>query len=77
MAGWALTRRVLPDLELGAEIYHSTPELRDGRSSTGLGVGAVYDLNETYHLLASYGPGIQNAAQTDRMTWYAALEFTF
>jgi hypothetical protein len=76
-AGWALTRHVLPDLDIGAEIYHSTPDVQDGRQSTGLGVGAVYDLSETYHLLASYGPGIQNATATDRMTWYTALEFTF
>ena len=77
IAGWALTRRVLPDLTLGPEIYHSTPDTRGGRASTGIGFGAIYDLSDTYHLLASYGPGIQNAAETDRMTWYAALEFTF
>ena len=51
--------------------------LPDSAGATGLGVGAIYDLSETYHLLASYGPGIQNAAETDRMTWYTALEFTF
>ena len=77
VAGWALTRHVLPNLEIGAEIYHATPDMRDERQSTGMGVGAIYDLNETYHLLASFGPGIQNAAETNRMTWYAALEFTF
>src|ERR1700733_4044205 len=77
IAGWALSRQVLSNLEIGAEIYHSTPYVQGGRQSTGLGVGAIYDISKTYRLLASYGPGIENAAQTDRMTWYTALEFTF
>jgi len=28
-------------------------------------------------LMASAGPGIQNAAEADRYTWYAALLVTF
>jgi hypothetical protein len=75
--GWAVTRQVLPDLNLGVEIYHQTADERGGKASTGVGAGAVYDLSINYHLLVSYGPGIQNASQTDRYTWYAALETTF
>jgi hypothetical protein len=76
-AGWALTRKVLPGLTLGAEIYHQTADTHGGKASTGLGFGATYDLSENYHLMASYGPGIQNAAETDRRSWYAALLMTF
>ncbi|MGH6871034.1 MAG: transporter [Rhizomicrobium sp.] len=75
--GWALTRQVLPRLQLGAEIYHQTAEMRGGRAMTGIGAGAIYDLSDRYHLMASYGPGIQNAAATDRASWYAAMLFTF
>jgi hypothetical protein len=75
--GWALTRKLTDTLEVGAEIYHSTPALRGGKPSTGLGLGADYELSEHYHLLASFGPGIQNAAQTDSYSWYASLEFKF
>jgi hypothetical protein len=75
--GWAVTREVLPDLHLGAEIYHQTADTRGGRASTGIGFGATYDLSENYHLMASAGPGIQNAADTNRDTWYAAMLFTF
>lgn len=75
--GWAVTRQVLPDLNLGVELYHQTADTRGGKATTGIGAGAIYDLSETYHLLASWGPGIQNAAQTNRMTWYVALGFTF
>ena len=77
LAGWALTREIAPELHLGAEIYHQTAAMRAGRASTGIGFGATYDLSENYHLMASAGPGIQNADETDRASWYAALLFTF
>lgn len=77
LAGWALTRQVLPALNLGAEIYHQTADTHGGKASTGLGMGATYDLSDNYHLMASYGPGIQNAAETNRTSWYAALLMTF
>lgn len=77
MAGWALTRQVLPDLQLGAEIVHQTPVTKGGRVSTGIGAGVRYDLNETYHLLAYIGPGLQNAVETSQYSWYASILFTF
>ncbi|HEY4942398.1 MAG TPA: transporter [Rhizomicrobium sp.] len=75
--GWTLTNQVTPHLQLGAEITHQTADTRGGRASTGIGFGAIYDLSDTYHLLASAGPGIQNVNETGRYTWYAALLFTF
>jgi hypothetical protein len=77
LVGWALTRDVLPALHIGAEIYHQTADEKGGRASTGLGFGATYDLSKTYHLMASFGPGIQNAAETNRYLWYTAFLFTF
>jgi hypothetical protein len=75
--GWALTRKLSDSLEIGAEIYHATPDARDDKASTGLGAGAIWRLDEHYSLLASFGPGIQNAAETQRFEWYAALGYTF
>jgi len=75
--GWALTRAVRPDLHLGLELYHRTADTRGGRAATGLGGGAIYDLTDNYHLLAWFGPGLQNAAETNRCSWYTALLFTF
>jgi hypothetical protein len=75
--GWAVTREVTPKLHLGTEIYHQTADTRGGRATTGLGAGAVYDLSDHYHLMASIGPGIENAAETDRYSWYTAMLFTF
>lgn len=76
-AGWVVTRQILPDLQLGGEIYYRSADRRGGKATAGLGAGAIYDLNERYHLLASFGPGIHNADETGRYSWYAALLFTF
>jgi hypothetical protein len=77
LVGWALVRQILPDLQIGAEIVHQTPDVRGGRQMTGVGAGLRYDINDTYHLLAYAGPGLQNAATTDRYSWYASVLFTF
>jgi hypothetical protein len=76
-ASWALTRQVLPDLQLGAEIVHQTADTKGGRAATGIGFGVRYDLTDTCHLLAYAGPGLQNAAETARYSWYASFLFTF
>jgi len=77
LVGAALARQVLPDLQLGLEVYHQTANTRGGRNFTGLGGGAIYDLNEHYHLMASFGPGLQNAGENGRLSWYTALQLTF
>jgi hypothetical protein len=76
LVGWAVTRQVLPDLRLGIELYHQTATTRDGVASSGAGAGIQYDLNEHYHLMASFGPGIENASQNNQTSWYAALLYT-
>jgi len=77
LAGWAVTHQVLANLQLGAEVVHQTPDVKGGRASTGLGFGMIYDLSEHYHLLAYAGPGLQNAPETGRYTWYASILVTF
>jgi hypothetical protein len=77
LAGWALTRQVLPELQLGAELVHRTADTKGGRATTAVGAGLKYDINDNYHLLAYAGPGLQNAAVTDRYSWYASVLFIF
>jgi hypothetical protein len=77
LMGWALTRRVLPDLQVGAEIVHQGADSKGGRVSTAVGAGLIYDMSETVHLLAYAGPGLQNAAETARYAWYSSILFTF
>jgi hypothetical protein len=77
LVGSVLTRQVLSDLQLGVELYHQTSDTVGSRSSTSIGVGARYDLSHKYHVLAYFAPSIQNAAESDQYSWYAALLFTF
>jgi hypothetical protein len=75
--GWVLARQVLPDLQIGLEIAHQTADTKAGVATTSVGAGITYDINEHYHLMAYAGPGIQNAAENDQCSWYAAVQFTF
>ena len=66
-----------PKIQFGAELVHQTPDAKAARATTGLGAGVRYDFNENYHLLAYAGPGLQNAVETDRYSWYVSILFTF
>lgn len=77
LMGWALTRRVLPNLQIGAEVVHQGADSKGARPSTGVGAGLIYDVNDNVHLLAYAGPGLQNAAETARYSWYSSVLFTF
>lgn len=77
LAGWALTRQVLPNLQLGGEVFRETPDTKGGAASTVFGLGATYDVNETFHLLGYANTGLQNTDETGEASWYAAVLFTF
>lgn len=77
MYGATLTRQFLPKLQLGAEVFHQTSDGLGVPASTTLGVGSRYDLSENYHLLGYVARGLQNVDRTSRLSWYAAILFTF
>lgn len=77
MAGWVVTRKFMPNLQLGVELFHQTADAAGTPASSSLGVGITYDINKTYHLLGYVRRGIQNAEETDRFGWYMALLTTF
>jgi hypothetical protein len=71
------SNQITPRLQIGTEVYHQTADTTGGKASTGVGFGAIYNINETYHLLSSIGPGIQNARETNQLSWDTALLLTF
>lgn len=77
LAGWAFSWRMGDALQLGAELFHQGADTKDGSASTILGAGATYDFNENVHLLGYVGAGLENTAETGRMTAYTSLLFTF
>jgi len=72
--GWQVQRRMTSNLTLGAEVFHETSKLEEGPSSTKFNVGAIVDLSETYHLLASAGHSIQGP---EEFQTYIAFLITF
>lgn len=75
--GVVVSRRIASDLQIGVEYYRQTPDQKGAKQLSGIGLGAIYDLSEHYHLMASAGPGIQNADRTNQASWYVALLFTY
>lgn len=72
--GLAVQRPVTERLSLGAEVYHHGRDADDARPYTGLNLGAAYRLSGHWSLLASGGPGIQNAEEGGRYAFYFALK---
>ncbi len=77
VAGWALTRQVLPNLQFGGEVFHQSADTDGGFASTVLGLGLTYDINENIHLLGWAGAGLQNTDETGDASWYSSVLFTF
>jgi hypothetical protein len=72
-----VTYQLLPKLQVGVELFHQTADGSGNPATSSLGLGARYDINDTYHLLGSVRRGIQNANETDQYSWYASVLFTF
>ncbi len=75
--GWVLARRILPDLQIGAEVTYQTADVKGGVPTTSVGAGVIYDLSENYHLMAYIGPNLENPTESEQRSWYAAIQFTF
>jgi Putative MetA-pathway of phenol degradation len=76
MVGAVLSRQVTSKLQIGAELFHQT-ENAISPATTSLGIGVVYDINETFHLMGYVRRAIQNPQTTDEVSWYTAVLFTF
>jgi Putative MetA-pathway of phenol degradation len=77
LTGGVVAYQLLPKLQLGAELFHQTADGNGTPASTTVGLGARYDLNDTYHLLGYVRREIQNTNVTDQYSWYASVLFTF
>jgi hypothetical protein len=75
--GGVLTYQVLPKLQIGLELFYQSADGSGTPAASSLGVGVKYDLNDSYHLLAYVRRGIQNSVETDQLSWYTSVLFTF
>jgi hypothetical protein len=72
--GIALTHTLHEGLTIGGEIYHRTADATDGKALTALGFGVDWALSSHWSLLASIGPGIENASAEMEHGFYVALK---
>ncbi len=77
LGGIVVTYLVLPNLQVGPELAHQSADTHGAPATTSLGMGARYDVTETYHLLGYVRRGVENAGATDQISWYASVLFTF
>jgi hypothetical protein len=73
-AGWELQRKITEHFTAGVEIYHQTGDEVDESSQTNMGLGVIWDLSETYHILAYAGHSVQGPAEFQS---YVGLRITF
>ncbi len=76
-AGLALSRALGERATVGAEVYHHGPDSRDGRSFTGVNLGATYRLSKHWSIIGSAGPGLENARDEGQVAAYVALKADF
>ena len=74
--GGGVLHDLTEDFHIGAEVFHQTGGFTN-RPLIGFNLGAIYDVNEVVHLLASAGRGVRNIATTNEFTYFVAIQFIF
>jgi hypothetical protein len=73
-AGGLLQYQLTKNFASGAEVYTRTAQVVDGRASTQLNLGFVWDLTDHYHLMGSAGPALSGPSGYQT---YFAFQWTF
>jgi hypothetical protein len=72
--GWQAQYAFTSHWQLGIEIFHTSPQVVDQGSSTGFNVGGYYLIDPKNQILFSAGRGLQNAAETNRVSTYLGYQ---
>jgi len=75
--GWEAQYQFSDRWTLGGEVFHSTAQTDTQPASTGFSLGGFYRIDDASQLLFSIGKGIQNAAQTNRITTYIGYLYSY
>ena len=73
----AVSRQITPRFMLGVEVERQGADTVGGAATTNLGVGAIYQLNARYRLLASAGPTYEDGGDTTGFHAFLALGLDF
>jgi len=58
--GWQAQYQMVKKVSVGVEVYHTTPDTKDGPSDTRFNFGSVIDVNPQNHILISAGRSFNN-----------------
>lgn len=75
-AGWAVQRRLDDRLQLGAELFGETAEIKTGEASLGANITAVYAVSSAVSLNCAVGPIADGPNDRTGMAYYLAIGWT-
>jgi len=73
----AVSRQITPRFSLGVEVERQGADTVGGSATTSLGVGAIYQLDAPYRLLASAGPTYEDDGGATGFHTFLALGLDF
>jgi Putative MetA-pathway of phenol degradation len=74
--GIALSYQIVPRLQLGAEMFGQSRSATTSDATTALGLGAILDFSETWHLIGSANRAVADIPN-DRLSYNLAVKWTF
>ncbi len=74
--GLAAQRQVTKTLALGIELFGQGKDTVDDHGTTAVGMAALYDFSDLWHVVGSVNTGIANAHQADQFSYNLALKWT-
>lgn len=74
--GGALMRQLGDSLQIGAEMFGQTRSSSQTGGSAAIGLGALYDLSENWHLIGSVNTGVVNRRAGDSYAYTFAVKWT-
>jgi hypothetical protein len=59
--GWQVQFQMVKNISIGAELYYTSPDTKEGESETRFNIGCMIDVNSQNHLLISIGRSFNNS----------------
>ncbi|MSP03249.1 MAG: hypothetical protein EXR07_19720 [Acetobacteraceae bacterium] len=76
-AGLGVKREIDANWSFGAEIFQTTATQRGGKDSTGFNLAALYNFNETHHIMAAVGRNLLHARENNEFSALLNYQITF
>jgi hypothetical protein len=61
--GVVLQRKITEKFSLASELFYRTPNVPDGKNQIAINPGFIWDISDTYHLIASAGHSVEGTSE--------------